>query len=446
MLKIIDSILWAIAGIFIIYSGIRYTFKLKFTQFRFITMFKNLLKKQDSEISPIDSLMIVLGGRIGVGSIAGVALCIYLGGLGSIFWLFVSGFLSAPNTFAESLLGVKYQDKNKTIASGGPSHYLQKALNKNFLAKFYALLIIISQIGGFLSIQSNTITKSLIPYFSVSPIIIGISIGIISLLIILGGIKTISKASKKLVPVMTILYLLVSLYIIILNIDKIPYLIITIIKEAFNFKSLGFGIIGNMVIGLQRGIFSNEAGLGTGAIASSTVKVDYPASQGFVQMIGIYITTFLVCISTALVILTADINIVGLNINGIEITQSAFHYHLGIFGDFVVVLSIILFAFSTILSGYYDSEASFCYLFKASNKKLLILKIISVIIIVISSVISSSIIWQIVNIFTALLAIINIYALLKLEDDVFLELEKYNRCNKVKYDKQKVGCSTQRRI
>ncbi len=432
MLEIIDSIVWAIAGILIVYSGVRYTFKLKFTQFRFITMFKNLLKKQESEISPIESLMIVLGGRIGVGSIAGVALCIYLGGMGSILWLFISGFLAAPNTFAESLLGVKYQDKGGSIASGGPSYYLKKALNKKKLAKIYAFLIIVSQIGGFLSIQSNTITKSITTYLSIPVFIIGIIVGGFSLLIIMGGIKKISKASKKLVPIMTILYLVVSLFIIILNIEKLPNLIIMIIKEAFNFKSLGFGIVGNMVIGLQRGIFSNEAGLGTGSIASSTVNVDYPASQGFVQMIGIYITTFFVCISTAFVILTADINIPSSNVNGIEITQSAFHYHLGNFGDFIVVLSIILFAFSTILSGYYDSESSFIYLFKSSNKKLLILKIISVIIIVISSCVSSTIIWQIVNIFTALLAIINIYALLKLEDDVIDELNRYD---KVKYDK-----------
>ncbi len=440
MLKILDSTLWAVATVFIVYSGIRYTFRLKFVQFRFVTMFKNLFKKQKSEISPIESLMIVLGGRIGVGSIAGVALCICLGGYGSLFWLWVSGFLSAPNTFAESLLGVKYQETKETgLAEGGPSYYLKKALSKKYLSRLYAHLIVISQIGGFLSIQSNTITKSITPYLSIHPFIIGLLIGIISFFIIIGGIRTISKASKKLVPIMTIIYLSISLYILILHFDKIPSLLITIIKDAFNFKSFGIGVLANMVIGIQRGIFSNEAGLGTGAITSSTVKVDLPASQGFVQMLGIYITTFLVCTATAIIILTADIPINLENINGIEITQAAFHFHLGNMGDILVVLSIILFAFSTILSGYYDSEASFSYLFKPTNKKLLILKIISVIIIVVSSCASSHTIWQIVNIFTALLAIINIYALLHLEDEVISELEKYDRYNKVKYDKQKMG-------
>lgn len=432
MLKIIDSILWAIATIFIVYSGIYYTIKLKFVQFRIKDMIINLFpKKTKKGITPFESLMIVLGGRIGVGSIAGIALSIYLGGIGSIFWLWLIGILSAPSAFAETVLGVKYQNKTKDEIFGGPSYYL-KALNKNKLSRIYSYIIIFSYIGGFLSIQANTITTSITTYLNIPSIIIGIILGIISLYIILGGIKNISNVSKYLVPIMTLIYVITSLIIVILNINLIPNILKNIFIEAFNFKSLGFGILGSMIIGIQRGIFSNEAGLGTGAIAASTVETDFPARQGFVQMIGIYITTFLICTSTAIVILSTDIS--GNNIiNGIELTQQAFINHLGNFGNIVVIISIILFAFSTVLSGYYDGEASIKFLFpNISKRKILILKVITFLVIIIGSITKANILWNIVNILTALLAIINIYAIMKLKNKVIYELERYNKCGKMK--------------
>lgn len=432
MLKIIDSILWAIATIFIVYSGIYYTFKLKFVQFRIKDMLSNLYsKKNNNGITPFESLMVVLGGRIGVGSIAGIALSIYLGGVGSIFWLWIIGIISAPLAFSETVLGVKYQIKTKNEIYGGPSYYLKK-LNKNKLSKLYAYLIIFSYIGGFLSIQANTITTSITTYINIPGIIIGIILGIISLYIILGGIKNISNVSKYLVPIMTLIYVITSLIIIILNMNLIPNIFKTIFIEAFNFKSLGFGIIGSMIIGVQRGIFSNEAGLGTGAIAASAVEIDYPARQGFVQMIGIYITTFLICTSTAIVILSTNVS--GNNvINGIELTQQAFINHLGNFGNIIVIISIILFAFSTVLSGYYDGESSIKFLFpNISKRKILILKIITFLIIIIGSITKANVLWNIVNILSALLAIINIYSIMKLKSKVIYELERYNKCGKIK--------------
>ena len=421
MLKIIDSFLWATATILMIYSGIYFTFKLKFVQFNLKEMFKNILKKEDNSISPFESLMMVLGGRIGVGSIAGIALAIYLGGIGSIFWMWIIGFISAANSFVETTLGVKYQKKNNNHYVGGPSYYIKNGLNNHKLSYVYALIIVISQIFGFLSIQANTITNSL----NINPIICGLIITLISYLIISKNTKQLFKISAKLVPIMTLIYVIASIYIIVININSIPYLLIKIVKEAFNFKSLGFGVLSSFIVGIQRGIFSNEAGLGTGSIAASTVKSYFPATQGYVQILGIYITTFLVCTATALVILTSDIYFLGNNINGIEITQNAFIYHLGNMGNMIVIISIILFAFSTILSGYYDAESN-------TSIKPKYLRIIICLDLFISSIISANIIWEIVNIITALLAIINIYALLKLKKDVIFELRRYKECGKMK--------------
>lgn len=431
MLKIFDCILWAMATIFIVYSGIYFTFKLKFVQFRFKDMFKNLFKKSNNGISAFESLMMVLGGRIGVGSIAGIALAIYLGGVGSIFWVWVIGFLSAPSAFAETLLGVKYQVGNKNLY-GGPSFYLLNGLNKKSLSKIYSFIIVFSYIGGFLSIQSNTIVTSITAYFDIEPIIVGFLIGIIALLIIIGGAKKISLISKYLVPVMTFIYVGTSFFVILKNINSLPVIFINILKSAFNFKSFGFGLLVSMVVGIQRGIFSNEAGLGTGAIAASLVKTKYPAECGFVQMIGIYITTFLICTSTAIVILTTDVSNVAI-INGIEMTQMAFINHLGNFGNIVIILSIILFAFSTILSGYFDGEASIKCLFPNSGGNILfVLKMVTFLVIIIGSITQATLLWNIVNILTAILAIINIYAILKLDKEVLFELVRYDKCGKMK--------------
>lgn len=433
MLDIINSILWAVATVLIVYSGIYYTFKLKFVQFRFKSIFKSFKTNTKGLITPFQSLMMVLGGRIGVGSIAGIALSISLGGIGTVFWIWIIGFLSAANSFAETVLGIKYQEYDeKKIYKGGPSYYLKKGLNKNRLSKIYALIIIFSQIGGFLSIQSNTITRAITKYIEIKPFVIGLIITLISFLIISGGVKKISKVSSKLVPIMTLIYVVSALIIIVLNIKQIPTILISIVKEAFNIKSFGFGILSNIIIGIQRGIFSNEAGLGTGAIASSLVDVKYSASQGFVQMIGIYITTFLVCTATSIVILTSPVFLQNNNINGIEITQEAFIYHFGNFGNIIVILSIILFSFSTILSGYYDAESSLKYLVKTNKANIFILKLVSLIVIFVSSFISSNILWNFVNMFTALLAIINIYAMINLKDHVLSELREYENYDTIK--------------
>lgn len=430
-MKLLDSILWASATILILYSGIFYTFKLKFVQFRFIDMFKNLFKKTDSKVSSFESLMIVLGGRIGVGSIAGIALSIYLGGVGSIFWMWIIGFISAPLSFSETILGIKYQKKVNDEYIGGPSNYLKYGLNKPNLSKLYSFIIVFSYIGGFLSIQANTITTSIVNYININPLIIGITLALISFIIILGGVNNISKVSKYLVPIMSLIYILASFFIIVLNYEKVPLVFMNILSDAFNFKSFGFGVISSMIVGIQRGIFSNEAGLGTGAIAASCVNSN-PASCGFVQMIGIYITTFLICTATALVILTTD-NIDVNVINGIELTQEAFIMNLGSLGNIVVILSIILFAFSTVLSGYYDGEASLKSIFpNISKNKLLILKIVTFVVILFGSITKANLIWSFVNILTSLLAIINSYALIKLYKEVVFEYKRYNKCGKIK--------------
>lgn len=428
MLDTINNFIWLIAGFLIVFSGLYFSFSLKGVQFRFTKMFKSLFSNKDSKgVKPYQTLMMVLAGRIGVGSIAGVALAIHLGGIGSIFWMWIVAFIGAANSFVETVLGIIYKEKDEeNIYKGGPSYYIKKGLNNKFLGGVYAIIVIFSYIGGFLSIQSNTITKSINEITAVSPVLIGIVISIITSFIIFGGIKRIANTASKIVPFITIGYVLIAVYICIINIDIIPLIFKSIINDAFHFKPFIGGFLGTMIIGIQRGIFSNEAGLGTGAIASSTVETKDSISQGYLQMIGVYITTLLICTSTAIIILTSPYRSLVLDdVNGIEITQFAFSYHLGDIGNYLVFISIILFSFTTILTGYYDGEASLKYFFKKVKKRyLLYLKLTTIVILFLGCMISSTTLWNFVDILVALEAIINIYAIFSLRKDVESRLKK----------------------
>ena len=426
----LNKLIWLVASSLIIISGIYFTFKLKFIQFRFIKMFKSLSikNKKEDTIKPFSSLMMVLAGRIGVGSIAGIAVSIYYGGIGSIFWMWISSIFGASLTFVETILGMLYQKKDtKSICKGGPSYYIKYGLNNKLLGNIYAIIIIISDILGFISIQTNTITHAVSEISNVNNFVIGIVICIFILIIIVGGARRIANFSSKMVPTMTLLYLFVCFIIIIINIDKIPYIFVSIFKNAFEFKSITGGILGSMIIGIQRGIFSSEAGIGTGAIASSLVETsskEEKIAQGYTQMLGVYITTFLICTSTALIVLTSNINKLNFNnFNGIELIQIAFTKHLGPIGNYFIFLIIFLFAFTTILSSYYNGESSLKYFIESPKKSLKLLKIFTLISILFGATVSSNIIWNFIDIFVGMLAIINIYALIKLKDEV-LNLNK----------------------
>lgn len=436
MLELINKFSWAIATSFIVFSGIYYSLSFSFVQFKFKEMFKNLFKNENKDrgISPIQSFLMTLGSRIGVGSIAGVSLALYLGGPGSIFWMWISAFLSASNTFCETVLGIIYREKDGNNYKGGPSYYIRNGLNKPKLGTIYAVIILVSFVGGFVGIQGNTITKSFLEITYVPKFIIGIFLVFLVSLIVFGGLKRIAAFSEKMVPFMSVMYIGIAVFIGIKNINLIPSIFKTIITSAFTWKSIYGGFFGSLIIGVQRGIFSNEAGLGTGSITSSTSSTDSPISQGYIQMLGIYVTTLLICTATVIIVMTSNYSELAISdVNGIEITQYAFKYHLGSFGNILLFFSVLLFSFTTILTGYYDGESSLKYIFRnITNKHLNVLKIVSLTVLFLGCIIPSETLWSFVDILMAMLAIINIYALFKLKRDVKQELRYYNI---KKYDK-----------
>lgn len=426
MFQIINDFLWSTAIIFLLGGGLYFSIKLGFPQFKLSSLFKGFKKDSKSSVSPFRSLTMSLAARIGVGSLAGIALAIYTGGPGTIFWIWVAGIITAVNAFCESYLGAKYQEKDGDAYKGGPAFYIEKGLKNKKLASIYAILIIIAYIVGFMTIQANTITTSIHDYYGFSPFVIGIVLAMISGISIMRGLNEIANITSKLVPIMGIGYILLSISIILMNLNQIPSVLLEIVTDAFHIKAIGGGIIATFVIGIQRGVFSTEAGLGTGAIASSTSHTDNKVNLGLIQILGIYFTVFVVCTSTAIIILTSDYTSLNFeNMNGIELTQYALNYHLGKTGILVLILSVVSLAYSTIVAGYYYGESSLKYLIKNVTKKQInILKIVTVILLVIGSIISASLLWSIVDVLVAVLSIINMYALLRLRREIIIDYKK----------------------
>lgn len=419
MLNIINKIIWSVATVIIFLLGIYYSFSLKFPQLK-IKLFKNCFKKRENcTITPFKILNMTLAGRIGVGSLAGIALAIYYGGPGTIFWIWISSILTASLSFVESFLGVLYKEKDGKNYKGGPSFYIDKGLHQKKLAKIYALLIIASYFIGFLTIQANTIAISFNNITGISKELVGIFLAIITFIVIWKGLNSIADASSKIVPFMGVLYFIIGIYILFKNYMKIPNILYFIFRSAFGWKEMGFGFLSSFLIGIQRGIFSNEAGLGTSAIASGTCEDDNKIGQGMIQVIGVYFTSFIICTITAFIILTSDYYSLNLeNINGIEIIQYAFEYHLGSLGNLVLFLIVFLFAFSTIITVYYYGESNLKYLSEKFGKKTTILKFVMILLILYGSLAKANILWNIVDIFVALLAIINLYSIYRLKSTV----------------------------
>ena len=402
------SIIWYIASILIIYSGIKYSFKYKFIQFKFSKFIEAIKSKSKNDISPLSSLSMSLAAKIGVGSLSGVALALYFGGVGAIFWMCIISLLVSINTYVECIIGIKYRDKVKDSFIGGPSFYIKKCLNNKWLSIIYSILIIVTYSGLFLSIQSNTIVN-VVSGFGININLIVILLTGIIFLIIMKGANNIFLVDSILVPIMVFFYLGLGIYAVV-NSNNLLGIFKIMVRDAFNIKTF----IPVFLVGMQRAIFISESGIGTSAISASACDND-PSKQGMLEILGIHITTFLVCFVTFLIIVTSDYHLINFgNINGIEIVMYAFNYHFGNFGRVLLSGITILFAVSTIISGYFFGENN-VRLFTNNKKVINIFKIIVLFVIAISGYVSPSILWNLTDFFIAMLAIINISSILRIE-------------------------------
>lgn len=402
MIDIFNSGIWSIVIIFLLIISIIYSKKLKFLQLKFYKLLTPLKNKDN-----IKALCISLGGKIGVGSLSGIAIAIYYGGVGVIFWIWLCSLITSIISYVETYLGVIYKEKDNS----GTFYYLKNGLNNKKLSFIYALILLFTFIIGFNSIQTNTMIK----LFNIDNIfIIKIILMIIFIYIIFKGKELVSKISTIIVPIMMFIYIIIGLYIIINNINLIPNIFNNIIKEIFNKNTFLSGLL----IGIQRSIFATEIGTGTSSIATSGVK-DTPHNQGLSQVFGVHFISFIICTITFFIVVLSNYNnLTFSDINGIELISYAFNYHLGNIGNILLITITFLFSFSTVISSYYYGEISLKFLTKINKFKLFIYKLFVLIFIYLGMTLKATFIWSLVDIFLGLLTLINIYALYKLRDKV----------------------------
>jgi amino acid carrier protein len=402
------SISWYVASILIMYATGKFSYKYKFRQLNIKKIIEAIRSKSKNDISPCGSLSVSLAAKIGVGSLSGIALCLYFGGLGSIFWLVIISLLIPITTYVECLLGIKYRNKIDGEYVGGPSYYISKCLGNKKMGYLYSILIIITYSGLFLSIQANTIVNAL-EYVRIDKVYSTIILMIVSFLIIIRGIKGITKVNSILVPVMLVFYVLLGGYIVINNYQVLGNILGMVIKEAFQIKK----IIPVFLVGMQRAIFITESSIGTSAISASSCDNDGD-KQGMLEVFGVHIVTILVCLTTFLIISTTDYQMISFNnLNGIEIVMYAFQYHFGSFGMLFLSIITVLFAFSTIISSYFFGESNM-EIFSWKKRYRWIIRIFFILVILLSSFIKPSILWNLCDYFIAILVIINVSSIIKI--------------------------------
>lgn len=421
MLECVKAVMWAILTVVMVFLSLRFTFLLRALQFNFVNIFRALSFKVDYGITPIKTLFLTLAGRIGVGSIAGVALAIYVGGAGCIFWMWVIALLSSILAYVETFLAVRFKDRVNNI--GGPSFYLKRI--SVILAFCYSFLVIVAYLFGFIPIQANTIVRSLGD--GVNEWFVGFLLALVTFLVVRGGISKISSFVSGLVPFMMVLYVLMTLVVLFLNFSKIPSIISLIFSSAFSFKPFISSFIPMVLTGFSRAIFSNESGIGLGGIASSASCCNDGRVSGYIQVLGVYITSIIICTATAFMILAYDYSSLSLvNPNGIELTLAAFCHHFGVCGKFLLVLCILMFSFSTILTGHYYCESSMRFLMEFNVSFIFV--ILTPLSVFFGSIMSSSLIWCVIDILVAILAFINLYGLFRLSS---LVVDYHKNCDRI---------------
>ena len=325
MVKELEHFIWSYLTIpTLLLISVIFTFYYKGVQFKLGTMIKCLTKggtNKDS-VSSFQSFAMALAARVGVGSLAGVALGIYIGGPGSIFWMWISVFITAAASFAESTLAQIYKKKDGNLFVGGPAYYIEYGLHNKSFAMSYAIIIILTYTFGFSAIQANTIATSFKDVLSIPPLVTGIGLAMLSGVIIFGGTSLVAKITSKIVPIMALFYIGIGVLVMIMHLDYIPTFFITIFEDAFKPSPLiGGTVMFTIITGVKRGVFSNEAGMGSGAHAAAVTDSEYSVEQGYIQAFGVYVTTLLICTITAfLIMVTNAITIADTYANGIENT------------------------------------------------------------------------------------------------------------------------------
>lgn len=417
--------------VLLIAAGIFFSIKTKFVQFRlFPDAIKSLTESQDKkQISSFQALMISTASRVGTGNIAGITAALVIGGPGAVFWMWLMAFLGSASAFVESTLAQIYKTKHNEEFRGGPSYYIEKALSKRWLGIIFSFLLIFCFAYGFNALQSFNISSSFEYYIpdyknTIYPLVVAAVLAILTGLIIFGGVHRIGFISSVIVPIMAITYMLVGLFIIIKNINILPDMFKTIFSNAFDFKAIFGGFAGSaMLIGIKRGLFSNEAGMGSAPNAAATATVSHPVKQGMVQVVSVFIDTILICSTTAFIDLLSGVDL-KCGLNGIPFVQEAIKNQIGPIGIHFVTFSIFTFAFTSIIGNYCYAESNI--LFIKDNKIFLnAFRATCLVAVFLGAISNFDTVWNIADILMGLMAIVNIFAIFMLTGNMKKCLDDY---------------------
>ena len=401
--------------------GLFFTFKTRFVQFRMLPeMFRVITEKapvgKDGKkgISSFQAFTISAASRIGTGNVAGVATAIALGGPGAVFWMWCIALIGGASSFIESTLAQVYKKPNGDgTFRGGPAYYMEKGLKMRWMGVIFAVAISLTYGFVFNSVQSNTISLAFNNSFDLSHVTVGIVLAALTAIIIFGGLKRIVKVTTYLVPIMAIFYIVLALIVVLMNFTELPSVFALIFRSAFGLEEAFGGLVGAAVLnGIKRGLFSNEAGIGSVPNAAATADVTHPVKQGLIQTLGVFIDTLVICTATAMIVLLGDAYLAA-DARSIDLTQASLEQHLGSWASILLAITIFFFAFSSVIGNYFYGESNIGFI-KESKMMLNIYRVLVVGFVYFGAVAKVQLVWDLADVFMGIMAVINLIAILLL--------------------------------
>ena len=436
LIGFVNDLLWGSVLIYLLLGvGLFFTIRTRFVQFRrfglaFKTMLSSREKTCDSQVSAFQAFCTSLAARIGTGNMAGVAVAIYLGGPGAVFWMWLIALIGMSTSLAENILAQAYKTNNGDgTFRGGPAYYMEKALGQRWMGIAFSIALIIAFGFAFNSVQSNSIAAAFTGY-GIQPEVIGIALAVVSGLVIFGGVRTIAKTAEMIVPAMALGYLAVAFIVVLMNITELPAVFALIFKSAFGIETAASGGMGYMVSvammqGIRRGLFSNEAGMGSAPNAAAAAHSTHPVNQGLMGMLGVFMDTIVVCTATAAIILVSGMLEPESGLTGVALTQAALASQIGPVGEYLVAFAILLFAFTSIIANYYYGESNLRFI--KDNKAILMLYRVAVLGMVVWGAVSSlPTVWDFADAAMGTMALINLVAIVLLSGLVTQVLKDYD--------------------
>ena len=434
IIDVTNDLLWTYIMIAaLIACALYFTVRSGFVQFRMIgEMIRQLANsnerhhEQGKHISPFQAFAVSLASRVGTGNLAGVATAIAVGGPGAVFWMWVIALIGSANAFIESTLAQLYKRRTEDSFIGGPAYYILHGLKCRWMAVLFSVLTILTFGFAFNTVQSNTLCEAVENAFGISHVYIGIAITVMTLIIIFGGIQRIAKVSSVIVPIMALGYILLALTIVVLNISQLPAVLELIFKNAFGVEQVvGGGVGAALMQGIKRGLFSNEAGMGSAPNVAATASTSHPVKQGLIQSLGVFTDTLIICSCTAFIILMSGIEL-GSEMDGIRLTQEALTVQIGSAGRIFVAIAIFFFAFSSIIGNYYYGEANIKFI-SSSKKVLNIYRTLVCVMVMGGAIMSLQTVWSLADLTMGLMTLCNIAAIVLLGGQVFTLLKDYRK-------------------